>query len=168
MGGTIALALAIRHPDKVNRLIVVSGTYSTAGIYPEMLAMVDFITPEIMAGSPPDTEYRRVAPNPDAFPTLVTKLVALTKSPQDWSPESIQAISAPTLIVVGDSDQVTPEHAVGLFRLRGGGVPGDVAGLPASQLAVIPGATHSTVADRVDLLTPIVNHFLSTPAAPTP
>lgn len=168
MGATTALALAIRHPEQVNRLIVVSGTYSTEGIYPEMLAMVDFITPELMADTPPATEYKKVAPNPDAFPTLVTKLVALTKAPQDWSAESVQAISAPTLIIVGDSDQVTLDHTVSLFRLRGGGVPGDMVGLPAAQLAVIPGATHSSVADMVDLLAPIVNRFLATPPTSTP
>ena len=50
-----------------------------------------------------------------------------------WPPEDIRAISAPTLVVIGDSDVIRPEHAVELFRLLGGGVPGDLAGLPRAH-----------------------------------
>ena len=56
--------------------------------------------------------------------------------------EDIRASSAPTLIVLGDSDGIRLEHAVELFRLRGGGVMGDLAGVPASHLAVLPGTFH--------------------------
>jgi pimeloyl-ACP methyl ester carboxylesterase len=60
-----------------------------------------------------------------------------------WPPEAVQSIEAPALIIIGDSDVVRPEHAVELFRLLGGGVPGDLAGLPRSQLAVLPGTPTS-------------------------
>lgn len=63
-------------------------------------------------------------------------------------------------------DEIGVEHAVELFRLRGGGVNGDLAGLPNSQLAVIPGATHISVLFRTDLLVPMTLDFLA--AAPTP
>ena len=54
--------------------------------------------------------------------------------------------------MIGDSDLVRPEHAVEMFRLRGGGVFGDMPpGMPASQLAVIPGASHVSIAIRADL-----------------
>jgi hypothetical protein len=56
-------------------------------------------------------------------------------------------------------------HAVELFRLLGGGVPGDLAGLPRSRLAVLPGTTHVTLVDRADWLTPMITEFLD---APTP
>jgi len=69
----------------------------------------------------------------------------------------------PVLIVVGDSDGTTPEHAVEMFRLRGGGVFGDIAGLPTAQLAILPGTTHVGILERADLLVPIVNRFLEAP-----
>ncbi len=44
-----------------------------------------------------------------------------------------------------------PEHTVEMFRLLGGGIPGDApAGLPDSQLAVLPGTSHVTIPDRAD------------------
>ena len=68
-----------------------------------------------------------------------------------------QAIEAPTLVIIGDSDLVRPEHAVEMFRLLGGGVFGDMPpGLPASQLAVLPGTSHVSIVFRADLLVPIV------------
>jgi hypothetical protein len=50
-----------------------------------------------------------------------------------------------------------------MFRLLGGGVFGDVAGLPDSQLAVLPGTTHVFIASRADLLLAIIPPFLDAP-----
>jgi hypothetical protein len=82
---------------------------------------------------------------------------------EDWPPEVIQAIKAPTLVVIGDSDIVRPEHAVELFRMLGGGVSGDVAGLPPSQLAILPGTTHITLVERADWLLSMITAFLDAP-----
>lgn len=70
--------------------------------------------------------------------------------------------------MIGDSDLVRPEHAVEMFRLLGGGVFGDTpAGLPESQLAVLPGASHVTVVNHAELIIPIINSFLDKPMAET-
>ena len=68
--------------------------------------------------------YMRVAPNPEDWGTLVRKCKELDREFQGWLPADIQAITAPTLINIGDSDIVRPEHAVEIFRLVGGGVDG--------------------------------------------
>jgi pimeloyl-ACP methyl ester carboxylesterase len=81
----------------------------------------------------------------------------------DWSPEAIASIKAPTLLIAGDSDIVRPEHVVELFRLLGGGVPGDNVGLPNAQLAVLPGTTHVTLVDRADWLVSMMTRFLAAP-----
>jgi pimeloyl-ACP methyl ester carboxylesterase len=138
MGGGVALQIAIRHPEVVRKLVATSASYTSDGIYPEVLAMIETITPEAFAGTPWFAEYARVAPNPDDFPELVAKLKRLDAEVYAWPSESVQAIAAPTLLVIGDSDVVRREHAVELFRLRGGGVSGDLAGLPNAQLAVLP------------------------------
>jgi pimeloyl-ACP methyl ester carboxylesterase len=71
------------------------------------------------------------------------------------------------LIVIGDSDIVRPEHAVEMFRLLGGGVFGDLAGLPQSQLAILPGTTHVSLPSRADLLLAIIPPFLDAPMPPS-
>jgi pimeloyl-ACP methyl ester carboxylesterase len=72
-------------------------------------------------------------------------------------------VAAPTMTVIGDADGICPEHAVEMFRLRGGGVFGDLAGLPAAQLAVLPGTTHVGLLDRADWLLAMVPPFLDAP-----
>ena len=135
--------------------------------------MFPSITPELFAGSPIEEAYLRTAPNPADFPKLVEKLKQLDTTPFAWPEDDIRAIAAPTLIVVGDSDGVRLEHAVELFRLRGGGVMGDLAGLPESQLAVLPGTSHyvppgSGLLDRTEWLLAMIPPFLDAPETEDP
>jgi len=168
LGGGVALQLAIRHPEVVRKLVVASVSYTSDGLYPEVRDTIETITPELFAGSPIEEAYLRSAPNPDDFPTLVARLKQLDMEPFAWSPEDIQGISAPTLIIIGDSDGTRLEHAVEMFRLLGGGVFGDILGLPKSQLAVLPGTAHfvppgSGLLDRTDWLVAMIGEFLDAP-----
>jgi pimeloyl-ACP methyl ester carboxylesterase len=165
MGGATALQIAIRHPRLVRRLVVASAGYASDGMPAEALEVFPTITPEMFAGSPIEEAYLRTAPNPGDFPMLVEKLTALDTHDFAWPEDEIRAIQAPTLIVLGDSDGVRLEHAVEMFRLRGGGVMGDLAGLPDSQLAVLPGTSHfvppgSGLLDRSDWLVAMIPPFL--------
>ena len=159
MGGGVAVQLAIRHPEKVDRLVVASMTYSSTGYYPEMLAMIETITPEVFAGSPMEAAYTSLAPNPQDFATLVTKLTELDAQPFDWEAD-FGKITAPTLLIFGDSDLAQLDHITAMFKALGGGVFGDLAGLPASQLAVLPGTMHVTVLSQANWLNEIITRFL--------
>jgi len=168
MGGGVALQVAIRHPEVVRKLVVVSAAHTSDSMHPELLEMIPSITPEVFAGTPIEEDYLRTAPNPNDFPTLVAKLKQLDMEHFAWPPEDVRSIAAPTLLIVGDSDAVRLEHVIALFRLLGGGVMGDLAGLPKSQLAVLPGTTHfmppgSGILDRADWLLAIIPPFLDAP-----
>ena len=165
MGGGVALQVAIRHPEVVRKLVVASATYNSGGVHPGILAGIEHLTPEALAGSPFQEEYAGIAPNPEDWPALIAKVKQLDGRVQDWLPEDIRSIEAPTLLIIGDSDIVRPEHAVEMFRLLGGGVAGDVAGLPDSQLAVLPGTTHVGLVERADWLLPMIQAFLDAPTA---
>ncbi len=172
MGGGVALQVAIRHPEVVRKLVVASASYTSDGMHPELLEMIPTITPETFAGSPIEEAYLRTAPNPEDFPTLVAKLKRLDMEPYAWPPEDIRGIVAPTLLIVGDSDAIGLEHAVELFKLLGGGVMGDLTGLPESQLAVLPATTHfvppgSGLMDRTDWLLSMIVPFLDAPIPET-
>ncbi|HEX2171202.1 MAG TPA: alpha/beta fold hydrolase, partial [Dehalococcoidia bacterium] len=76
-GGNTGLQLAIRHPDRVSKLVAISPNYRTDGYYPEVLAMMETITPEDFAGSSMEEAYLRHAPRPEDWLTLIEKLKAL-------------------------------------------------------------------------------------------
>jgi pimeloyl-ACP methyl ester carboxylesterase len=163
-GAAVALRLAISHPDLVRKLVIASVTYNLGGVHPGLMDGLAEMKAEMMFGSPWHEEYMRIAPNPEDFATLFAKKTQMDKEMQDLPAEAIQAIKAPTLLIIGDSDLVRPEHAVEMFRLRGGGVFGDTpAGLPNSQLAVLPGTSHVTLVHRADLLLAIIPLFLDSP-----
>ncbi len=163
MGAFVALHAVLRHPEVVRKLVLASTTYNMSGVHPGLMDGFADMTADMMVGSPWHDEYMRIAPNPDNFATLFAKKTQMDRATQDVPAEAIRAIMAPTLIVIGDSDLVRPEHAVEMFRLLGGGVFGDIAGLPTSQLAVLPGTTHVSLVQRADLLLPIITPFLDAP-----
>jgi pimeloyl-ACP methyl ester carboxylesterase len=68
MGGGVALQIAVRHPEVMRKLVVASASSTSDGMYPELLAMIPTITPEVFAGSPIEEAYLRTAPNPEDFP----------------------------------------------------------------------------------------------------
>ena len=164
MGAGVALQVALRHPDVVRKLVLASITYKMSGIHPGLMEGLGEMKPEMMFGSPWHDEYIRIAPNPDGFANLFAKKSQMDQGLKDLPDAAIAGIAAPTLLIIGDSDLVRPEHAVEMFRLLGGGVFGDSpAGLPSSQLAILPGTSHVTVVYQAPMLLAIIPPFLDAP-----
>jgi pimeloyl-ACP methyl ester carboxylesterase len=147
LGGGVALQTAIRHPDIVRKLVAVSTAFKRDGWYPEVLAGMEQMGPEAaepMKQTPMYQLYAGVAPRPEDWPVLLTKLGELLSRDYDWS-EQVAAMQVPTMIVVGDADSIRTAHAVEFFGLLGGGkrdAGWDGSGMPDARLAILPGTTH--------------------------
>jgi pimeloyl-ACP methyl ester carboxylesterase len=160
MGAQTGLRLAIDYPEKVDQLVAASVAYDLEGWQPAYQEAIPQMTVEMIVGMPFAEEYRELAANPDGFPALVEKLIALEKEPMAWG-EEVKAVKAPVLIIAGDADVSTLEHNVSLFRLLGGGVMGDMGEpLPASRLAILPATSHTAVIYQVNLLLGFIEPFL--------
>jgi len=159
-GSAVAFQLALDHPELVGKLVLASFCYRLDGLYPGLLDNIGQLQPEHLAGTPFEQDYARVAPNPGDWPRLIDKIKQMEQDNPEWSADDVRNLAAPAMLVIGDSDIVRPEHSVELFRLLGGGVAGDLAGLPRSRLAVLPGTTHVTLVQRADWLSSMVAEFL--------
>jgi pimeloyl-ACP methyl ester carboxylesterase len=160
MGAAAGLQLAIRHPEKVNKLVAASGAYDAEGWQPEFKAFIPKMKVEMFVDMPFAEEYRRLAPDVEGFPALVEKLIALEHEPMAWE-KDVRAMKTPVLIITGDADVATLEHSVAMFRLLGGGVMGDMGKpLPASRLAVMPATSHTAIINQPDLLHAFIEPFL--------
>lgn len=172
MGAGAALQLALRHPQRVDHLVIASVSFNEAGNLPGFSQMMDGITPEIFAGTPMEAEFKRLAPDPDAFASVVGKIKVMDRG-QDWPAEQIRALASPTFIIVGDHDIVRPEHAVELYRLRGGGETARASqpfltGSPPARLAILPASSHVDVFGDPALLAAMILPFLDDQTRPPP
>lgn len=160
IGGAVALQLAVEHPGLVRRAIISSVAFDPSGMRGDQNARaVGGMTVEMIEGTPMADDYRAKSPHPERLQTLLDKLGTYDAG-GGWDEETIRAIAAPTLITVGDCDMVRLEHAVRFLRLRGGDVNGDFDGIPASQLAVLPGTTHFGGLGNPSLVLEVVRPFL--------
>jgi len=137
-GGVVAMQLAIRHPGLVRRLILCSSYYAHAGMPPQFWKGFAHAT---MSDMPPPLRAALVAsaPNPAEVPARFAKMVALMRAFQDIPEASLRAISARTLVMVGDRDVMSVEHDDRLARL-----------LPHAELSVMPGSGHGTYLGAVE------------------
>lgn len=165
LGGGVALQLALDHPALVRKWIFAGGTgFGPDGLHEGILEAEEAMTPEDLDGTPWKEAYLRLSPDPD-FPTLVEKMKTLDLAWKGWTPAQLRSIDAPALLIIGDADIMRPEHTVEMFELLGGSRPGDLEGLPQSQLAVLPGTTHVGVLQRIEWLVTMVTAFLDAPDA---
>ena len=152
-GAAVTLELAVSHPTRVRSVVPISATVRPEGMHE------DFSDPARMATSPlmPTQDdfvamkeaYARLSPHPEHFDEWLGAVSASAADLRGWSDEQLAAITAPTLVVMGDRDFVTVEHGALMLKL-----------IPGSQLAVLPGTTHMRASTRDDLLIPMLAGFL--------
>ncbi len=162
MGGGVAQQLAIRHPSLVRRLIITSSVYKYEGWTPETRAILPMLTPEMFESTPIKTEYDKLAPDAKHWRAFIDKMKTFVTTHYDFGADKIKAIKSPTLIIAADGDGVSPEHAVEMYRLRGGGYMIDFGPIPAAQLAIFPGSSHISVMMQTEWVLSMITTFLDT------
>lgn len=152
LGGAVSLAVLARHAHLVGKLVLAS-TPSRRDDF----ALDGQLDPDRMPtaadGQEWEQAYRRVAPDPDRFGALVTRLGALVGAIAGPSREELAAIRAPTLILIGDRDFISVARAAELLEL-----------IPDAQLAILPGATHVEMIRRPEQMLAMIAPFLEPPA----
>lgn len=159
MGGGVAFQMAVRHPEQVRRLVILSGTYAHDGWWPDVEASFATFTADMFKGSPIEQQYISMGNDTAHFADYIKKVMSVDLKSYDWSKE-VKNIKAPLFMAIGDADGVRYEHALELFRAKGGGKMGDLHGLPKSRLAILPGTTHMGMMQPNAWLVPMVTDFL--------
>jgi pimeloyl-ACP methyl ester carboxylesterase len=146
-GGCVALRLAVQHPDRVRRLVLVSTPYANDGWYAEMAVQqkaVGAAMAPMMAETPMYKAYKAVAPKVDDFPRLLDAMGDLMRQKYDWSAD-VAKLKMPVMLVFGDADMIRPEHEVKFYQLLGGGLKDagwNRESMPKNRLAIVPDMTH--------------------------
>jgi pimeloyl-ACP methyl ester carboxylesterase len=161
MGGGVAMQVAIRHPEKVRKVVSVSAVFRHDGWVKEAVEAFPKMEPGMFKGSPIETEYKKLSPTPDKFDTFVKRVIQMDIKPYDFGAGKLKATKAPMLFIHGDADGVRLDHISELFRLKGGEIFGDMRPRSESRLAILPDTTHITLMEKPDVIVPMVNDFLN-------
>ena len=160
MGGGVAMQCAIRHPDKVRKVVVISSVFRRDGMVKEAVEALPKLKADDFKGSPIEVEYKKLSPTPDEFPKFVKRVLATATKDYDFGADKLKATKAPMFFIHGDADGIRLEHIAEMFRLKGGGGHGDMGPRSASRLAILPNTTHVTLMQRMAVIVPMVNDFL--------
>ena len=164
-GGGVALQLALRHPELVSKLVILSATYRQDGWYASALQGIQGLSRDLFADTPIAEAFRQHTADPEAFDAYIQKMKVLGIEDQNISDAWMRSIQARTMVIIGDADAVKPEHAVTMFKLLGGGdeeavATGAISKVPQARLVILPATSHISISGAVPVLEPMITAFL--------
>jgi pimeloyl-ACP methyl ester carboxylesterase len=156
-GGQVALEIGMRYPALPQALVIGAAWFKFSESYRTWLRSVvgDEHTPymdiaQFERDYPDWAAWLQQTHGPDRWQTLLQQIKPMWAAPLNYTPEDFARVVAPTLVLVGDRDQLIPvEEAWEMYRL-----------LPRAELAVVPGCDHLAFDARVDLFQPLILDFL--------
>jgi pimeloyl-ACP methyl ester carboxylesterase len=141
-GGIVALLVALRRPELVDRLVLIGTNFHFGGIHElELGDAPPVVLLESYAARSPD--------GADHFSVVAEKFIAMVTTEPTLATEDLARLEHPTLVLVGDDDMVRLDHTVALYEA-----------LPAGRLCVVPGASHAVVIEHPQLVATIITNFL--------
>jgi pimeloyl-ACP methyl ester carboxylesterase len=138
-GASTTLQMAIRHPQLVNKIVVASTMYKKSGTFPGFWDMMAGATFETMP-QPYKDAFLKINPDKDALYAMYKRDVTRMQTFTDIKDEAIKGIQAPALIIAGNKDVVTPEHAVEMYRQ-----------IPNATLMILPGGHGDCIGELTTL-----------------
>ena len=160
LGAGAAIECAIRHPEKVRKVISISAPIRRDGWVKEANDFWPNFSLEMMKGTPAETEREKLNPVKGSFPDFFAHIKAAAMRPYDFGADNLKATRAPFFFIHGDADGVRVDHIAEMYRLKGGDLHGDMHPHPESRLAILPNTTHVTLMERMTTIVPMINDFL--------
>jgi len=148
-GGNVGLDLAIHHPERLAHLVTFGSNFSPDGLE---LATFEWNRTATAASFGPEARAGWTAqnPEPDHYEVAMGKILEMWRSEPRFTPLELASIRAPTLVCAGEHDVVRREHTLAL-----------AAAIPRARSWIVPGASHSAMLERPDLVNPCVLDFLA-------
>ena len=149
-GGIVAMLVALRRPDLVDRLVLIGTNFHFDGLHD-----LDLDDDSPVGDAMLESYAERSPDGADHFPVVAEKFMAMVTTEPTLATVDVARLEHPTLVLVGDDDLVRLDHTVALYHA-----------LPAGRLCVVPGASHAVVIEHPKLVSAIIRDFLQGPEPP--
>lgn len=154
-GGIIGIDLALRHPEMVNRLVLIGANFDVAGLTAENVESTRKMTPDSPQFAEVRDFYNRIAPDPKHWPVLINKIRKMWLSQPHYSRQDLQRIKSPTLIIAGENDVIREAHTLEMSRF-----------IKGSQHLIIPKASHLVPIEQYETVNREIIGFLKESGKP--
>jgi pimeloyl-ACP methyl ester carboxylesterase len=154
-GALVALGVARTRPDLVRKLVLVGQYVNPSGCRPWFATLAAQMTPETFPAMFRDEYLERTPDGADHYPVVFAKLAHLWQTEPNIEVADLADVAVPTLVLCGDDDLVNPEHAAAIAEA-----------IPDAQLAIIPGASHTSPIEKPGLVNQILLDFLADEQSP--
>ena len=150
-GGIVGLLVAISRPDLVRKLVVIGANFEPFAGLPGIEALMERLTADSPDLAPFRAPYEAASPDgPEHWADVVARMTAMFRREPDIPLDDLARISAPTLVLLGDDDLISLEHTIALYRA-----------VPKSELAIVPGTSHTLLMEKPPLVNRLVLDFLA-------
>ncbi len=146
-GGIVGLDMAMRHPERVRRLVAIGANYDANGVDPRQMGPAVFE----QAAREVKPFYDAVAPDPAHFPALMNKIKTMVETEPHYTAADLAGIRARVLIVAGEHDVILRTHTDAMTKA-----------IPGAREIIVPGASHFGPLEMPDVYNGIVLKFLDT------
>ena len=160
MGGSVAYQLAIKSPNRVRKLVIISSTYKTSGWLPVVNGGFKDFKPEFFDNTPMKAEYDVIAPDKTKWRKFIQQMIDFAGVPFDCGDSNIAKMTMPVLLISGDNDGLDKIELMKTYQLLGGGVSADLGPMPKSHLAIVPSQGHVSLMMQTKVILNYLDGFL--------
>jgi pimeloyl-ACP methyl ester carboxylesterase len=147
-GGIVGLAMAMKRPDRVGRLMAIGANYDVKGIDPKAFDPTQFKQEAAQV----EPFYDAIAPDPRHFQTMLSKITTLVTTEPHYTPAQLSRIRARVLVVAGAHDMILRAHTDALTKA-----------IPGAREAIVPGASHFGPLEQPHAYGAMAVQFLNAP-----
>ncbi|MGO7370850.1 alpha/beta fold hydrolase [Rhizobium ruizarguesonis] len=100
-GGIIGIDMAMKHPEKLTRVIAQAANVTTDGVKADVMNNKTFNDYINVAGE----YYRKLSPTPNEYDAFVTQISEMWATQPVWTAADLGKIAVPVTLAIGDHDE---------------------------------------------------------------
>ncbi|HET7881986.1 MAG TPA: alpha/beta hydrolase, partial [Acetobacteraceae bacterium] len=145
-GAILGLDLALRHPDRVGKVVAFAANTQTSGVQEGVEKNPTFARFIARAGK----EYARLSATPKQYNAFVAQISKMWETEPNWTDAQLKTIRAPVLVLDGDHDEAIKRAHTEYIA----------ATIPGAKLLILPDTSHFAFLQNPALFNTTVLQFL--------